>query len=179
MANRFFAAIKARYFNTPADTAVDIGVNGDANPRLAIDAGGRVSWGDGNSPVDTNLYRASSNKLRTDDVFRASAIELDATEIFSSSVSLETDDPEQNIDITAGKSVKYIIHCADTDDYEVTEILAVKRNSSLNYTEYGKLSTCGNDLAEYDVALTDGNFYLNVTPSTIEMNFIIHKTVIT
>ena len=47
MANKFFAAIRARFFSSASDTAIDVGVNGDTNPRVAIDAGGRITWGDG------------------------------------------------------------------------------------------------------------------------------------
>jgi hypothetical protein len=35
--------------------------------RMVINASGRIDWGDGTNPLDTNLYRASANTLRTDD----------------------------------------------------------------------------------------------------------------
>ena len=81
MANKFFASIKARFFNSAADTAVDIGVNGDTNPRVSIDAGGRINWGDGSSSVDTNLYRDATNVLKTDDTFKAPALYIDNIEV--------------------------------------------------------------------------------------------------
>lgn len=413
MANKFFAAIKARFFNTPADTAVDIGVNGDANPRLAIDAGGRISWSDGTNSADTNIYRSDSNRLRTDDRFHAPAIEFDLTaaatpnigemvwndndgtvelilkggntslevgqktvhrvvnrtdqtiykgqavrlagsqgqrvevalaqannepnsskifgvasediaknqsgyitteglvrsintsnltegaiiwlsptdpggltttkptapnhlvmvgicvvqgnngtihvhvqngyevdelhdvkytnlqsgdfltrtsnglwenitrqnladdsafsnylhtsitrspissniitsgnlganklivnnltDLNSSSISLTNTTANQSIDISNGKSIKYLIHAEDSANYEVTEILAVKRGSVVNYVEYGKISTSGSDLAIYDVVLNSGNLQLKATPSALNMNFTIFKTII-
>lgn len=81
MANKFFAAIKARFFGSPSDTAIDIGVNGDANPRVSIDAGGRINWGDGSSSVDTNLYRDTANVLKTDDTFKTPALFVDGIEV--------------------------------------------------------------------------------------------------
>lgn len=81
MANKFFAAIKARFFGSPSDTAIDIGVNNDANPRISIDAGGRINWGDGSSSVDTNLYRDGVNVLKTDDTFKAPALFVDNIEV--------------------------------------------------------------------------------------------------
>ncbi len=68
MAHKIFSVIRARFFNTAADTALDIGLNGETNPKLQIDAGGKISWGAGDtSAVDTNLYRDSANVLKTDD----------------------------------------------------------------------------------------------------------------
>ncbi len=81
MANRFFSSIKARFFSTAADNAVDIGVKDDANARLAIDAGGRVTWGDGTNAADTNLYRDAADVLKTDDTFKAAALYVEGIEI--------------------------------------------------------------------------------------------------
>lgn len=81
MANKFFTAIRARFFSTVADTAVDVGVDGDTNPRIAIDAGGKITWGDGTAAVDTNLYRDSANVLKTDDTFKAPVLFVDDIEI--------------------------------------------------------------------------------------------------
>lgn len=179
MANRFFAAIKARFFNSPANTAVDIGVNGDANPRISIDAGGRLSWGDGNSPVDTNLYRSASNYLKTNSAFAANKFNIDnIAEIITSNVSLVTASASQAIDISSCRSVKYLIHAESATDFEVTEILAIKNTTNLNYIEYGKISTNNNDLATYDVVLDSGNAILKVTPSTTNMSFRVFKIMI-
>jgi len=82
MAFKIFSVIRARFFNTVSDTAFDIGLNGETNPKLSIDAGGKISWGAGDvSTVDTNLYRDSANVLKTDDTFKASALFVDGIEI--------------------------------------------------------------------------------------------------
>jgi hypothetical protein len=68
MAFKIFSVIRARFFTSSSDTALDIGLNGETNPKLQIDAGGKISWGAGDtSAVDTNLYRDSANSLKTDD----------------------------------------------------------------------------------------------------------------
>lgn len=41
-------------------------VTGDTVSRFRVDADGTHSWGPGNTAVDTNLYRASTNTLKTD-----------------------------------------------------------------------------------------------------------------
>lgn len=49
------------------DTSFGCGVAGDTNGRVAITAGGIVSFGPGNAGSDTNLYRSAANTLKTDD----------------------------------------------------------------------------------------------------------------
>ena len=44
-------------------------VTGDLGSRFAIDAAGKLKWGDGNFSYDTNLYRSANNTLKTDDFF--------------------------------------------------------------------------------------------------------------
>jgi hypothetical protein len=43
----------------------------DAADRVAVRADGRIDWGDGTAAVDTNLYRASAEVLKTDRYFEA------------------------------------------------------------------------------------------------------------
>jgi hypothetical protein len=49
--------------------AFGISVTGDANDRFLMDSTGEMNWGNGTAGVDTNLYRATANKLQTDDNF--------------------------------------------------------------------------------------------------------------
>jgi hypothetical protein len=82
MAFKIFSIIRARFFNQASDTAMDVGLNGETQPRLTIDAGGKVSWGaGGESALDTNLYRDEANVLKTDDTFKTPAIYVDSIEI--------------------------------------------------------------------------------------------------
>lgn len=46
-------------------------VTGDATDRHYVEAGGKHWWGDGTLAVDTTLYRAAANSLKTDNDFTA------------------------------------------------------------------------------------------------------------
>jgi hypothetical protein len=56
-----------------ASATTDVGfhsvVTGDTSNRWQITAGGKQSWGPGDSAVDTNLYRSAADTLKTDDAF--------------------------------------------------------------------------------------------------------------
>lgn len=77
----FLERIRARKFTSAASNAVDIGVNGDTQARLAIDAGGKLVWGGGSATGDVTLYRDSANILKTDDTFTAPALFINGIEI--------------------------------------------------------------------------------------------------
>jgi hypothetical protein len=81
MAGKFLSAIRARFFNTAADTAIDVGVAGEQHARLAVDAGGRLTWGSGSESGDVNLYRSAANTLTTDDVLDSQGLYVYDTEI--------------------------------------------------------------------------------------------------
>jgi hypothetical protein len=82
MAFKIFSVIRARFFNQASDTAVELGLNGEEQPRLKIDAGGRLSWGAGGaSTPDTNLYRDEANVLKTDDTLKVPSLFVNSIEI--------------------------------------------------------------------------------------------------
>lgn len=59
---------KALAYNTPSTaTSLAARVDGDSADRLAILSGGKLQWGDGTNPADTNLYRSTGDYLKTDD----------------------------------------------------------------------------------------------------------------
>lgn len=89
MATRFFSLLRARFFGTPSETAVEIGVNGESNPRLSIDAGGRLNWGAGSAATDVNLYRDSADVLKTDDTLKVPSLFVDAIEVDTTGASLD------------------------------------------------------------------------------------------
>ena len=67
----FLERLSAQKFSSAASTAFDVFVSGDANARIAIDAGGKMTWGSGSAAGDVNLYRSAANALKTDDSFQA------------------------------------------------------------------------------------------------------------
>jgi len=60
-------------FANPGDEAISSRVSGDTQPRLRIDAGGRITWSDGTNSGDTVLFRSDANALTTYDSLTASA----------------------------------------------------------------------------------------------------------
>jgi hypothetical protein len=69
----FLDKIKARKFATAASSAVEVGVTAEDEPRLKVDAGGKLTFGSGAAVGDTTLYRSAADTLKTDDVFQAAA----------------------------------------------------------------------------------------------------------
>jgi hypothetical protein len=63
MANKFLTSIKARYFGATSSTAIDIGVDGDDEPRVKIDAGGRITWGPGDIAGDVYVQRTAAGAV--------------------------------------------------------------------------------------------------------------------
>jgi hypothetical protein len=59
-------------FASPSDEAVSARVYGDTQPRIRIDAGGRITWSSGSISGDTKLYRSDSDTLLTEGIFSAS-----------------------------------------------------------------------------------------------------------
>jgi len=86
----FLERIRARKFTSAASTAVDIGVNGDTQARLAIDAGGKLIWGTGSASGDVNLYRHAANTLKTDDTLVVADLYIGADQVTVSNLGSET-----------------------------------------------------------------------------------------
>ena len=73
MAKFIGTPIRGTEFASVSDEAISTKVSADTQPRIRIDAGGRITWGSGSAGGDTNLYRDSANTLITDDVFKATS----------------------------------------------------------------------------------------------------------
>jgi len=69
----FLERLSAQKFSSAASTAFDVFVSGDSNARMALDAGGKITWGPGDGAGDVTLYRSAANALKTDDTFQAAA----------------------------------------------------------------------------------------------------------
>jgi hypothetical protein len=81
VAQKFTVPITVKQLSSAGSDAVTVYVDQDTYARLKIEAGGRLTWGDGSAVGDVNLYRDSANVLRTDDVFRAPVLFVDSIEI--------------------------------------------------------------------------------------------------
>lgn len=87
--SKFLNLLKLRSFSTAADSAVEVSVSSDTQPRLRVDAGGKHTWGAGGSSAgDTTLYRSAADTLKTDDAFIATGgLTVKTTEIDTASAS--------------------------------------------------------------------------------------------
>ena len=72
MAQKFKTGISVDELSAASSQAVGVKVDGDSEPRVKIDAGGKITWGSGSTAGDVNLYRSGANTLTTDDALDAS-----------------------------------------------------------------------------------------------------------
>jgi len=86
----FLERIRARKFTSAASNAVDIGVNGDTQARLAIDAGGKLIWGTGSVSGDVNLYRHATDTLKTDDTLVVAGLYIGANQVIANAIGSAT-----------------------------------------------------------------------------------------
>jgi microcystin-dependent protein len=81
--------LKLRSFVNAGDSAVEVSITSDTQPRLRVDAGGKHTWGAGGTTAgDTTLYRSAADTLKTDDSFiAAGGLTVKTTEIDTASAS--------------------------------------------------------------------------------------------
>ena len=72
MAQKFKTGISVDELAAVSSQAVGVRVTGDSEPRVKIDAGGKITWSSGDATGDVNLYRSSANTLKTDDALDVS-----------------------------------------------------------------------------------------------------------
>ena len=98
----FYNILRARKFNTTADTALEIAPYGSATPNFSIDAGGKLRWSSGSAVADTTLYRSAADVLKTDDSFDvASNLTISGTTVLQQSKEKFTVDSVSAISSTA------------------------------------------------------------------------------
>lgn len=80
---QFLSSITIAPFSSASSQALAVNVSGDTNPRLKLDAGGRLTWGTGSSSGDVYLERSASSeltvtgKLSVSDAFKVRTVEID------------------------------------------------------------------------------------------------------
>jgi microcystin-dependent protein len=73
--------LRLRSFVNAGDAAAEVSTISDTAPRLRIDAGGKLTWGDGSTSGDTNLYRDGENILKTDDALKVNSFYINGVQI--------------------------------------------------------------------------------------------------
>ena len=70
MAQKFTVPVTIKNLSSAGSDGITVYIDQETYSRLKIEAGGRITWGDGTGAGDTNLYRDSANTLKTDDDFK-------------------------------------------------------------------------------------------------------------
>ena len=98
----FLAATQGYMSTATTSEIINSNVTGENASRFAIDASGKLKWGNGSDSYDTNLYRSDSNTLKTDDYF-TSVVTGIMTSASAGSVGIF----ELSLDADSGNSVHY------------------------------------------------------------------------
>ena len=72
MAQKFIVPITIKQLASAGSDALTVFVDQENVARVKIDAGGKISWSDGSTSSDTNLFRAASGAIATPGAFAAS-----------------------------------------------------------------------------------------------------------
>jgi len=71
VAQKFKTGLTLEELASASSQAIGIKVDGDSDPRIKLDAGGKITWGSGSAAGDVTLYRSAANTIKTDDTFEA------------------------------------------------------------------------------------------------------------
>lgn len=74
---KVLSAVRALLFGSAGSQAVAVGVSGDTNPRLRIDAGGRLTWGTGAAAGDIYVERNGTSSLLVSGELLADSYQVD------------------------------------------------------------------------------------------------------
>ena len=81
MAQKFTVPITIKNLSSAGSDGLTVFLDQESFARLKVEAGGRLTWGDGSGAGDTNLYRDGESVLKTDDAFKAAGLFVAGTEI--------------------------------------------------------------------------------------------------
>ena len=73
VAQKFKTGLTLEELASASSQAIGIKVDGDSDPRIKLDAGGKITWGAGDGTGDATLYRSAANAIKTEDTFEAAA----------------------------------------------------------------------------------------------------------
>lgn len=81
MAQKFTVPVTIKNLSSAGSDGLTVFLDQESFARLKVEAGGRITWGDGAGSGDTNLYRDSASVLKTDDTFKAAGLFVAGTQI--------------------------------------------------------------------------------------------------
>lgn len=81
MAQKFTVPVTIKNLSSAGSDGLTVFLDQESFARLKVEAGGRITWGDGSGAGDTNLYRDAASVLKTDDTFKAAGLYVAGTQI--------------------------------------------------------------------------------------------------
>jgi hypothetical protein len=81
MAQKFTVPVTIKNLSSAGSDGLTVFLDQESFARLKVEAGGRITWGDGAGSGDTNLYRDSASVLKTDDTFKSAGLYVAGTQI--------------------------------------------------------------------------------------------------
>lgn len=81
MAQKFTVPVTIKNLSSAGSDGLTVFLDQESFARLKVEAGGRITWGDGAGAGDTNLYRDAASVLKTDDTFKAAGLFVAGTQI--------------------------------------------------------------------------------------------------
>ena len=81
MAQKFTVPVTIKNLSSAGSDGITVFLDQESFARLKVEAGGRITWGDGSGAGDTNLYRDEASVLKTDDTFKAAGLYIAGTQI--------------------------------------------------------------------------------------------------
>jgi hypothetical protein len=81
MAQKFTVPVTIKNLSSAGSDGITVFLDQESFARLKVEAGGRITWGDGAGAGDTNLYRDAASVLKTDDTFKSAGLYVAGTQI--------------------------------------------------------------------------------------------------
>lgn len=81
MAQKFTVPVTIKNLSSAGSDGITVFLDQESFARLKVEAGGRITWGDGSGAGDTNLYRDAASVLKTDDTFKSAGLYVAGTQI--------------------------------------------------------------------------------------------------
>lgn len=81
MAQKFTVPVTIKNLSSAGSDGLTVFLDQESFARLKVEAGGRITWGDGAGAGDTNLYRDAASVLKTDDTFKSAGLYVAGTQI--------------------------------------------------------------------------------------------------
>lgn len=105
MAQKFFVPITVQDLSSSGSDAITVFIDNESYARLKLEAGGRLVWGDGAGAGDVNLYRDSSDTLKTNAKFVSAKELVSANSAGDEGGEIQLALPQTNTSLSGGVAI--------------------------------------------------------------------------